>query len=430
MRNGLKGITLAVTFSVAAWNAGAVTIYTGTPTWGNGAPAADCYLTYPTVRPLSQQRTLLVDNNRSNGSVLFSWDYADFAPNFNTTCYQRTTYNGAVNVTSGPPALIISSTIRTAVYGSSSYSTYPTNIPGIGLRMYVKGISTGSVRTGIGAVGFYWNSASVSTISGGSTSPISEYLIATSYADKIQVDFNSVLTSTPPVYTSIFDAQGHFAVFSIRGELVKTGVIAQSQNFLKIPDEAIFSHTLTGGFTTGISTSEILGSNGIALAYPACRLRGSTNYQVGLGQWIDVAGRNSGSLPAYGAIKPIDINLECSGKTNNVKFSFQDASSGGLLNRNISVYDSGGQYIEGLEIEMSYNGSRIDVNTTVAPFPSFPVSIGSKGQVKANAEDLSYSSQDTAQFGARFVQRSAIKRNGVSYTGPVMGQVNMTVTYE
>ncbi|AKE59673.1 hypothetical protein F384_14460 [Citrobacter amalonaticus Y19] len=113
-----------------------------------------------------------------------------------------------------------------------------------------------------------------------------------------------------------------------------------------------------------------------------------------------------------------------------MKFSFQDASSGGLINRNISVYDSGGQYIDGLEIEMSYNGSRIDVNTTIAPYPSFPISTGSKGQVKANTQDLSYSSQDTAQFGARFVQRGAIKRNGVSYTGPVTGQVNMTVTYE
>ena len=433
MRHRLINTVIVLILGTGAGNTQAITINLSTPTWPtNGAPASYCSFSYPTLQPLSQQRTLLVDNSLDNGSVLYSWGYNDFAPGFVTVCNSATQVSTSTlssqNNTNGPEVAYNTSLFFLGKQ-SQDYRIYywPTNNPGIGLRLYVTPISINAQNTG------YVSAYPTSLVYGSGNTPLQvgrENTILQQSYHWIQPQFISKVYGSSPNFNHYMGSDINYVSYSIRGELIKIGNVPQTSN-LSITGALSYSHGKPPGYTTqSLDVSTIFGTGGITIAIPTCRLRGATNYQVNLGTWTDVAGRNTGTLPAYGAIKPVNLNIECSGKVNNVKFSFQDASSGGLINRNISVYDSGGQYIDGLEIEMSYNGSRIDVNTTLAPYPSFPVSTGSKGQVKTNTQDLSYSSQETAQFGARFVQRGAIKRNGVSYTGPVTGQVNMTITYE
>lgn len=441
MRAKTRNTAIVIILGIGAWNVKAITLnLTQTPTWPtNGAPAANCSFSYPMLQPLSQHRTLLVDNSLPDGSVLYSWGYDDFAPGFITLCNYATTVNTNVlstqNGGSGPETAFDTS-LNFLGKQSLTYSNYywPTNNPGVGLKLYVTLTTINSQNSGYS----YIDQTSRFYVLGNQPTQVGrESVILDQNYNWIQSKFVSKVSGTSPNYQHHMGSDINYGSYSIRGELIKVGNILPSSN-LSVSSGAALSYLYSARgagaepiySTTNLDIPTIFGTGGITIAVPACRLRGSTNYQVDLGRWIDVIGRNTGAVPAYGTIKPIDINLECSGKVNNVKFSFQDAGSVGLLSKNISVYDNGGQYIEGLEIEMSYNGSRIDVNSIIAPYPVFPVSTGSKGQVKSNAEDLSYNSQDTAQFGARFAQRSAIKRNGASYTGPVTGQVNMTVTYE
>ncbi|HCL6628777.1 TPA: hypothetical protein N2R15_003519 [Citrobacter amalonaticus] len=439
MRTRLINTVVVIVLGTGAGNIRAITLNLAQiPTWSsNGAPAANCSFSYPTLQPLSQQRTLLVDNSLPNGSVLYSWGYNDFAPGFITMCNTATTVNTNV-ISTRPGGTEPESFFNTSLYfrgrWSNNYHDYYwlTNNPGIGLKLYVTPTTINAQNTGYPGGGM----TSQVMITGNQPAQVGqEYTILQQTNEWVQPSFKSKVLIASPGFQHHMGADINYVSYSVRGELVKIGNVQPSSNLSISSGSLSHTHSIwvagsPNTSTTSLDVPTIFGAGGITIAAPACRLRGVTDYQVNLERWTDVAGRNTGVLPAYGAIKPIDLNIECSGKVNNVKFSFQDAGTNGLLNQNISVYDNGGQYIEGLEIEMSYNGSRIDVNSTASPSPSYPVSTGSKGQVKSNAEDLSYNSQDTAQFGARFVQRSAIKRNGTSYTGPVTGQVNMTVTYE
>lgn len=57
------------------------------PTWSPvGGVAGICYFQLPDLKPLSVPRTLVVDNHLPNGSVLYSWSYSEFAPNFSSNC--------------------------------------------------------------------------------------------------------------------------------------------------------------------------------------------------------------------------------------------------------------------------------------------------------------------------------------------------------
>ena len=93
MRTRLINTVVVIVLGTGAGNIRAITLnLTQIPTWpSNGTPAANCSFSYPTLQPLSQQRTLLVDNSLPNGSVLYSWGYNDFAPGFITMCNTATT---------------------------------------------------------------------------------------------------------------------------------------------------------------------------------------------------------------------------------------------------------------------------------------------------------------------------------------------------
>lgn len=433
MKGGItRVIAVLILFTFAGQANASVTIYPNTqPTWPNGAQAAECSFTYPTLQPLSQQRTLLADNTLANGTVLYAWDYDDFAPDFYAFCNERATYNQ-----NGSDLWIdrldVNQLNTTLLPGSR---VWPTNNPGVVLKLYFKVTARGGYNTGI-------PSRPISTtgswmLGGGIGEELSVPIELTSTAYSVAYMY-SVVSGTAPNYQSKFFAAAHHIKYSVRGELIKVGNINTTGN-LSISTgtfvHAFFTENLLVGQMT-ISPATILGSGGITFVRPSCRLRGATDYMINLGRWVAVgAGSlNTGvSLPAYGDIKPIDIAIECNGALNNVYFNFQDTGASPLTNRNISVYDAvGGQKIDGLEIEMSYNNTRLNVykiseNATTS---AYRVNTGAHGTANINPSDPGFQSQSSAQFSARFVQRSAIRRGGLPYTGPVTGQVNMFVTYQ
>lgn len=436
MNGGIaRVIAVLILFTAVERVDASVTIYPNTqPTWPNGAQAAECSFTYPTLQPLSQQRTLLADNTLPNGTVLYAWGYDDFAPDFYAVCNERSVYNHSYNglYASITDSLYLNNLNTSLLPGSD---VWLTNNPGIVLKLYVKVTAKGEYNTGVPFRPLSTQGAWMLEGGIGEERPLT---IAFGYTSIANAYMYSVLSGTSPNYQSKLFATAHHLKYSLRGELVKVGNINTTGN-LNISGgafvHAFFNDSQSLGQMT-ISTATILGGGGITFVGPSCRLRGATDYMINLGRWVSVGpgSLNAGiSLPAYGGIKPVDIAIECNGALNNVYFNFQDTGALPLTNRNISVYDAaGGQKIDGLEIEMSYNNSRLNVYkiSENATTTTYRTNTGAHGAANTNPSDPGFHSQSSAQFSARFIQRSAIKRGGVAYTGPVTGQVNMFVTYQ
>lgn len=390
-------------------------------TWSNGVKASECSFIFSTVLPLSQPKTLIVDNNLPNATVLYSWGYSDFIPNIVSAC-GAVSDSSPVNSISVPLA---SATTMLMFYGFNSsllagQALLPTSNPGVGLKVYYQYAAKGTGNTGLSK----YSSTQLNPDIIGVETPINTSL-------PIFVNtFYPITNNSSPPYIFSFSPSANYSILMMRGELIKVGQVTESSGLQLSSNPTIgytFSNGAAGAGGSNINLNEILGGGGINIVHPTCQLRGSTDYQVNLGSWESAS---SSSLPAYSEAKPVDINIECSGKLNNVEFSFQDSGSSSLSNRNISVYDSiGGQPINGLEIEMSYAGTRIDVHKISESPTSYKINTGSHGSVKTNPTDTSFNSQSQAQFEARFVQRAAITRGGSSYAGPVTGQVNMFITY-
>jgi hypothetical protein len=113
----------------------------------------------------------------------------------------------------------------------------------------------------------------------------------------------------------------------------------------------------------------------------------------------------------------------------NVRMRFEDAGASPLPVGNLSLYDAaGGNKIDGLEIELRYNGNHIDINGSA-------VDIGSYGSGATSvAGDKIFAASSASfmpiTFQARYIQRATIARAGVNYTGPVSGTVNLFMVYD
>ncbi|WP_347254650.1 fimbrial protein [Leminorella grimontii] len=387
------------------------------PQWVAGGAASGtsgtCYHTLPELAPLSVTRTLVVDNHLPVGSELFHWGYGEFIPNINGYCIP----NGTNNVSSYGRFF----TVLAGNAFADANGAFATSIPGIGIKFFITYTSRG--------VSAYRPAASSQTsrlVSYAGWIPAStpiniEYPIMNSNGSGVW--FYTDVTTTSPA-THHFSQQANNVGYSIRAVLVKTGNITYTTTPLSIPQSAEFK-AIDLGNTTNLPN--LIGGGGITIVPPTCRLKTPTDYAINMGRWVH-SGPGSHqpgiALPAYGVAKPININLECSGSLDNVYFRFEDAGTSPLSNKNVSLYDGSGTRIDGLEIEMQYGGSRINVDNTTK------TDVGAHGTVKTNPQDFSFNSQSTVPFTARYVQRSAIKKGGVGYTGSVTGKVNMYITYQ
>lgn len=197
--------------------------------------------------------------------------------------------------------------------------------------------------------------------------------------------------------------------FSIRAALVKTGDIDYDKS-INLASIGTFLNVETTNYN---ERSDLLDGNGIRFMTPPCQLQ-TKDYKVDMPIWENNDPKGS---VIVGNPEPVNLELECSRKADNVRFKFEDTGANKLSSKNISLYESiggGVNPINGLEIEMLYNGAHVDVDNTST------TNIGEQE-----------GSLNIVKFSARYIQRNNITtQNGNLYTGPVTGKVNMWVIYD
>jgi len=359
--------------------------------------------------PLSVARTLIVDDKLPLGSVLYSWQYSDFIDRILLRCTPFAALTQAADAANTIQILFNNYNI------TGGY--FETNNPGIGLRLYYMVTNIGSTSTPYLAP---------PTVISGSPAINSELPLNTNNITTIL----SIFINSSGRYT--FDGQINNAIFQFRGELIKIGTVSYTSTPLAIAQNSIRIQSdgrYPGNVSTATSdeTENLIGSGGIQIIKPICRLTTPSNYNVNFGRWIHRGAGSSSypnvTLPAYGNVEQINVGVECSSQFN-VEFAFQDTGTNPLSNGNVSLYDTIGNIVSGMEVEISNNGTPIHVNKISDPESSFiKANVGTLGTLRTNTENNNFDKTNVV-FGARLVQR-----NSITYTGPIAGTVNMFVTY-
>lgn len=395
----------------------------------DGQSAGSCSYIVPDIRPLQVPRTLVVDSAAPVGTVLYSWDFNNFLPGFHVQCTGSGIDNSINNVfnanhTTGSTTIsliILNMRIQgltNADNFSASTPVYATTLSGIGLRLYIKADSdslTDAARNTYQRT-MILNAGTQSSIYaaprdvvypwGGAQQP--------GFFSKISMETNGTARDSIP---------NSFQGVSVKAELVKTADTVQYGNLGLAGNPVTTYSTESTAMIPGIP-NDFLAGNAITVVSPSCRLR-TTDYTVSMGTWAADTVNHTGA-PATGAAVPVGLDLECSGKVADVQFRFEDTGSSpsSLAEKNITLYDGGGNKVNGLEIQMKYNGERINVDGVTQ------TSTGSHGQVRTDAEQVPlYTSNSQAMFTANYIQNGPITVGGNNYTGPVSGKVNVWVTY-
>lgn len=367
-----------------------------------GQRAASCTTSFPDGRPMSIPLTLVVSNDVPNGTVVHSFGDEMFGAFAVTSCELGTgvsnSQSSGSNLTGGGIFdLKIQANYNSGVDG------IPLTDPGLRLRLFIKPMAI--------------NQNGYAVVAGGDFSS-STYMYANQryhLTGAATGNFTVLQTMHLPLADSGRWVLGGWSAFAIGGEIVKVGTLTYPTTLSTLSSNAL-TMSWSGGTISGF-----LDGSGVRVVPPACQLR-TTDYTIPMNAWFSAPP----VLPAYGPQVPVNLSLECSGPVDHVRFRFEDTGPSLSGNKNISLYDTaGGSKIDGLEIELLYNGTKVNVdNTTVTD-------TGSHGATKASPASLPlYDSVSTAAFQARYVQNAAVTRAGADYTGPVTGKVNMYVTYD
>nr|WP_287858185.1 fimbrial protein [Klebsiella sp.] len=389
----------------AAWSSGTVV----------GQVAAWCNYIVPDERPLTVPRTFVVGNDVPNGTEIFSWGYGEAFSDFIVLCTSSGISGGGADIDGYLDSRILMS------YDTGGY--IPLSDSGLGLKLWFRyNTSPGFNYTGCGGVTVQCEYYDTSYYSPSYTQKVP---VGTEVDGTLAGYTSQGVTQAMRKYRFNFSPVNyifptHTGSVSVRMSLVKIGTI-QYNGALTAKSPAIAMRNTIRQNTNTATLTGFLDGSGITIAPPACQLK-TTDYTLPMGRWAaDVI--NYTGAPAYGAQVPVNLSLECTGKVNHVRFRFEDTGTSLSSNKNISLYDTaGGSKIEGLEIEMLYNGSKVNVdNTTITD-------TGSHGAFVSLTP--AFDSFGTAAFHARYVQNAAVTRSGANYTGPVTGKVNMYVTYD
>ncbi|WP_200781026.1 fimbrial protein [Klebsiella oxytoca] len=366
-----------------------------------GQHAATCNVYYPDEKPLAVPRTLVVDQNTPDGTVLFQWGYGEFMSDTMLQCVS----SGISNSTS-------------AVTGSAKFEYYLMNVAGSsgihGLLTSDSGIQLKILARYNAACAFADSYIYLNQFFGDTSC-----LAAGTEVDarmSTRIDGYLAYIMTPYYSGGRYQYSNNTASLSLRAALVKQGTVSYS-SALNVNSPSAFYLSMG----TGAIIQSILATSATRIVPPACQLR-TADYTVPMNTWLPVLSVS----PAYGPQVPIHLSLECSGPVDHVRFRFEDTGTSLSGNNNISLYDTaGGNKIDGLEIELLYNGTKVNVDNTTL------TDTGSHGASRASPASLPlYDSVSTAVFQARYVQSAPVTQSGTNYTGPVTGKVNMYVIYD
>lgn len=404
-----KGFSTSIIMIIAGMAGSQVyaATYSGAVSW-NTAPypvAATCSVILPDEKPLAVARTLVVDNDVPNGTEIFSWGYGEWSSDVTLSCVGSGIGGSSTAIKGFSPET------RFIVYTSvDTKGGVPLTNPGLRLHFWIKTKNSSTACTGSGCTttsnnySIYGTGNNFLYAGAGEEIPMSKYGGANYITQVIGAPF----AADHYRYYPTLNGQ-----YSIRAALVKVGNVTYGP--LNIQGNLpLFQYS-------GGSSNTLFQGSGITIAPPSCRLH-TTDYTISMGRWAADTLSHKGA-PAYGTPVPVNLSLECSGKTEHVRFRFEDTGASLSTNKNISLYDwAGGNKIDGLEIEMLYNGTKVNVdNTTITD-------TGSHGSFVSF--DSIFGSASTAAFQARYVQNGSVRRHGSNYTGPVTGKVNMYVTYD
>lgn len=373
-----------------------------------GQLAGTCYIDYPEEKPLSVPRTLVVDQNTPDGTVLFQWGYGEFMSDTAIHCTSTGISNNHGYLSDG---------------ASGSGYTYYVNwtLPYDGVNPFFSTTDTGiklKILARFNAACAYFDSSPAYITEHGSTTCFAA-------GTEVAVSSNSLNQTVQAYYSA---GRYHFPAISgsmsLRAELIKQGIVSYPSSSLAVINYTMMylAVGLTGG--GGIYNQNALTSPNFWIVPPSCQLR-TTDYTIPMGRWAADAITHLGT-PAYGPQVPVNLSLECSGSVDHVRFRFEDTGASLSGNNNISLYDTtGGNKIDGLEIELLYNGTKVIVDNTTL------TDTGSHGVAKTSPASLPlFDSVSTAAFQARYMQSAPVTQSGTNYTGPVTGKVNMYVTYD
>ena len=403
---GLRTSIITVMAGMAGVHVYAAT-YSGTVSW-NSPPypiAANCSVTLPDERPLAVSRTLVVGNDVPDGTEIFSWGYGEWSSDVTLSCVGSGQGGSSTAIKGFSPET------RLTVYTSvDTKGGVPLTNSGLRLHFWIKTKNSSTACTGSGCsttsnnYSIYGTGNNFLYAGAGEEIPMSKYNGANYVTQIIGAPFAANHYRYYPTLTG---------QYSIRASLVKVGNVSYGPLSIQ-GNLPVFQYS-------GGSSNALFQGAGITIAPPSCRLH-TTDYNISMGRWAADTLSHKGA-PAYGTPVPVNLSLECSGKTEHVRFRFEDTGSSLSSNNNIGLYDwSGGNKIDGLEIELLYNGTKVKVDNSTT------TDTGSHGSFVSFTPV--FGSASTASFQARYVQSSAVKRHGLNYTGPVTGKVNMYVTYD
>lgn len=391
-------------------------------TWISGISAGQsagiCSFIVPDIRPLQVPKTLVVDSAAPVGTVLYEWDFNSFLPGFRSQCISSGigtdvnsafSANGVIINDAGYWAMSFTGLID-GEGASSSNPFYATSLSGIGLRLSIRADTDSDQNTSYLTI---LNASGTAIVS----APVPGNIYV--WGPGIPV----VRSFFMPKYNSgdsryyMLDKE---ASFSIKAELIKTADTVQYGN-LGLAGNPVTDWKI--GVQSPLPT-DLLSGNAITVVSPSCRLR-TTNYNISMGSWVADTINHTGT-PASGPAQPVGLDLECMGRPADVQFRFEDTGSAPstAAQKNVTLYDGGGNKVNGLEIQMKYNGSRVNIDGVTQ------TSTGARGQAHDNSGLApTYIAAGQAMFTANYIQNGPITVGGNNYTGPVSGKVNVWVTY-
>lgn len=418
-------LTLSLSsFSATAWE------WSYQITWASTMRyAGTCYFRLPDNRPLQQSRQLVVGNDIEPGDIIYSWNYGEFLPRFESQCLQG---KGVLN---DKPLITLSKTNANSSYeitaetklstdtrDSSPFSgVRKTSINGIGLRLYIQFehscIIDGSSRV-VDFISAETNSMSISC-----PTILREYLLDGRSIVTQRFLANNIQSPSNPQYKVV-----NLSRYNIRAELVKIPYIGNDNKTGQLSALSDISWTGYGGNNSGAQTlikNDFLSGTGIIISSPSCQFKSTNkNQDVIMGTWVTKA------INQRGPEVSIPLVLECSGSVNNVQFRFIDSGTSPSTNndKNVTLYDESGSLINGLEIELRHASSGDRVNIDGLPSGN----TGSYGTKKPNPWDPPlYHSTGNVNFTANYLQTNAIiTSQNREYSGPIRGAVNVWVTHD
>lgn len=394
-------------------------IYTWSSGTNAGRTAATCMNIWPTNRPFQVPMTLVVDNNIPTGTILHSWSYNDFLPNFTELCSTAIS-NSTANVSSGGATgnVVFDSRLNFNPASPPVNGIFPTSIDGIGIRLYVSTDTTiwnDYYNVPYGYLQLWLNNSPEYGMVG------SEYPVVRNGLDQgIQSYLRTYYTATSP---QRYELNG-MNRYSIRAELIKTGNITNYG-----PLMTIFNPSWTAGTSSVLlsptsAPRDLFSGNAINIVAPTCQLK-TVDHYVQMGTWESRSLTQSGSA-VRGPYVPLNLELECSASVSDAKFRFADSglSPSAASEQNVTLYDANNNKVEGLEVELRYNGERINIDGLTE------ISTGGHGTARVVPPGQNiFSVASSVHFTANYIQTSNIKVSNNNFTGSTKGKVNLWITY-